>query len=80
MSVAPDAERLRYEMTRRGWSASDLAHAARVSPATVSAALAGRRLASRSLACIAHALGNAPVIDLVEALVKADGKSMRDIP
>lgn len=63
MSVTPDAERMRFEMTRRGWSASDLARAARISPATVSAALAGRRVASRSLACIAHALAKAPVIE-----------------
>ena len=73
MSVAVDSTRLRHELIRRGWSASDLARLAGLSPATVSAALAGRRVATRSLACIAHALCQAPVIDLVDALIE-DGE------
>ena len=72
MSVAVDSTRLRRELTRRGWSASDLARTARLSPATVSAALAGRRVATRSLSCMARALCQAPVIDLVDALIEDD--------
>lgn len=68
MSVNVDVKRLRAEMTRRCWNAADLARPARLTHATVSAA---RRpgLASRSLACIAHALKKAPVVSLIEALL-----------
>jgi len=49
MSVIVHAGRLRFEMVRRGWSASDLARESRLSPATISAALAGRPIAAKSL-------------------------------
>jgi hypothetical protein len=42
MSVILDAARLAYEMGIRGLSAIDLARKTHLSPATVSAALAGR--------------------------------------
>jgi lambda repressor-like predicted transcriptional regulator len=56
-------------MTRRGWAAVDLARRARLSPATVSAALAGRPIAARSLTMIAQALATAPAVDAIDALI-----------
>jgi lambda repressor-like predicted transcriptional regulator len=61
--------RLRQEMTRRGWSASILSREAQLSPATVSAALAGRSISESSLALIAGALQRAPVIDVIDSLI-----------
>ena len=69
MSVALDIARLRVEMTRRGWAATDLARAARLSHATISTALAGRPVAERSLVLIAKALSQAPVLDGVDGLL-----------
>jgi hypothetical protein len=59
-------------MTRRGWAASDLAREARLSQATVSAALTGRPIAERSLALIAKALSRMPVLDAVDRLILGD--------
>ncbi|MGP8181267.1 MAG: hypothetical protein ACLP1E_10890 [Acidimicrobiales bacterium] len=69
MSVIVQPARLHYEMTRRGWNALHLAREARLSPATVSAALAGRPIAARSLTMIADALLHAPVIEVIDSLV-----------
>jgi len=63
VGVIVRADQLRHEMVLRGLSASDLARAARLSAATVSAALAGRPVAPRTLALIAEALGRVPVVD-----------------
>lgn len=60
--------RLRQELARRGWCGADLARAAEVSHPTVSAALAGRPIAARSLGRIARALMQAPVIETVDVL------------
>lgn len=49
-----------------------LAHAAQLSPATISAALAGRPIAARSLALIAEALTRSPVIDVIDSLLAPD--------
>jgi len=49
VSVVVHAGRLRFEMVRRGWSVSDLARESRLSAATISAALAGRPMAAKSL-------------------------------
>jgi hypothetical protein len=68
MSVVVHPGRLRQEMTRRGWAATDLARA-RLSQATISTALAGRPVAARSLALIAKALSQAPILDVVDALI-----------
>jgi transcriptional regulator with XRE-family HTH domain len=70
MSVNVDSERLRQEISRRGWSSLDLARAARISPATVSAALHGRPIAASSLGLIAKALASTPVVDVIDRLLR----------
>jgi len=72
VSVTVDAQRLRQEIARRGWSAVDLARAARLSPATVSAALSGRPIAATSLNLMARALAEAPANELIERLLYGD--------
>ena len=72
MSVVIRPARLRQEMTRRGWDPIQLAREARLSPATVSAALAGRPIAARSLSLIADALLRTPVIDVIDSLIAHD--------
>lgn len=62
MSVVLAADRLRFELARRGWGNADLARAARVSPPTVTAALAGRRVAPTTLVRIARALADTPPV------------------
>jgi transcriptional regulator with XRE-family HTH domain len=57
-------------MTRRGWDAVDLARAARLSPATVSTALAGKPISAHSMSQIAKALSQAPVDELIDRLIK----------
>lgn len=69
VSVVVHPGRLRQAMTRRGWAATDLAREARLSPATVSAALAGRSISENSLALIATALQRAPVISVIDSLI-----------
>lgn len=71
MSVPVDPVRLRYEMAIRGLSASDLAREARVSAATISAALAGRSIAETSLRLIAGVLLAVPVDDVIRQLLAA---------
>ncbi|MHB1500177.1 MAG: helix-turn-helix domain-containing protein [Candidatus Dormibacteria bacterium] len=58
MSVVLAADRLRFELARRGWGNADLARAARVSAPTVTAALSGRPVAPRTLMRIAVALAD----------------------
>jgi lambda repressor-like predicted transcriptional regulator len=72
MSVVVHPGRLRQEMTRRGWAATDLAREARLSHATISTALAGKPVAEKSLALIAGALTRAPVIRIVDALIMSE--------
>ena len=45
---------------------------ARLSHATISAVLAGRALAEKSLALIAKALSRAPVLEVVDSLIMRD--------
>ena len=73
-SIAIDAERLRVEIARRGWDAADLAREARLSAATVSAAMSGRAISAKSLALIATALLRKPPIEMIDSLIVADGK------
>jgi transcriptional regulator with XRE-family HTH domain len=68
MSVVVDAARLRREMARRGWAAVDLAREARLSQATISAALAGRPVTVSSVALMARALARVPPIDAIDFL------------
>jgi len=74
MSVNVHAGRLRQGIARRGWSPVDLARAARLSPATVSAALNGKAIAASSLSLIAKALAEAPPVDVIDRLLFADSE------
>jgi transcriptional regulator with XRE-family HTH domain len=69
MSVSLDPSRLRRELARRGLSATDLAREARLSAATVSAALAGRPITTTSLQLIADVLMRVPVVDVIDGLL-----------
>lgn len=64
--------RLRLEMARRGWSATDLAREAGVSRPTVSAAMSGKAVAARTLGLVAAALARAPVLPVIDSLVLGD--------
>ena len=72
MSVNVHPGRLREEISRRGWSPLDLAHAARLSPATVSAALNGKPIAASSLNLIAKALAAKAPVEVIDRLLFAD--------
>ncbi len=69
MGVVVQSANLRTEMARRGWSAADLARQSGVSAPTISAALAGRAIAARSLAMIADCLDRSPPIGAIDALI-----------
>lgn len=68
MGIIVDSQRLRPELVRRELTASQLAHEARISPATVSASL-GMPIAAMSLGLIADVLGRIPTIPETEALI-----------
>ena len=76
MSVNVNPAQLRLEMARRGWDAIDLAHASRLSPATVSTALAGKPIAAKSVGLIANALINTPVNEVIDLLVRRDSADL----
>lgn len=57
----------------------DLAKAARLSGATVSAALAGRPISATSLRLIAQALASAPPDELIANLLGGDDWRERDL-
>ena len=78
MSVVVSADRLRYEMARRGWDGSALARAARISAATVSTALTGRPISAKSLSLIAAALAGAPAVESIDVLL-SDRSDDRDL-
>jgi hypothetical protein len=69
MSTTIDVDRLRYELAIRGMSAVKLADKAHLSPATVSAALAGKPIAEASLELIGHVLERTPASDFLRRLV-----------
>lgn len=69
MSIAIQPHRLRAEMARRALSGSDLAKAAGVGAATVSTALAGRPIATRSLQLIVNALTHIPPVAVADLLL-----------
>ncbi len=74
MTTRVHPARLERELARRGWNASDLAKAAGISVATISAARHGRPVANSTLSRIADALRKAPVIAGVDDLLgPADG-------
>ena len=65
------------ELAKRGWTASDLARAAGVSAATVSAAVRGRRISARTLRRFAEALHRQPEVPGAEALVLVDAAGLQ---
>ena len=76
MSVAVDPGRLKHEMARRGWQGVDLAREARLSQATISAALSGKPVSARSLALIAAAFVRTPAMAIIDSLVSGeDGRA-----
>lgn len=76
MSLVVNTDQLRREIARRGWDAIDLARAARLSPATVSTALAGKAISAHSMSQIAKALSQAPVDELIDKLIKRDSPDL----
>lgn len=60
------------ELARRGWSAADLAREAGISPPTVSAALAGKPIAARSVGLVAACLARFPAMEILEGLIMGD--------
>jgi hypothetical protein len=69
VSVAVEPELLRYELAIRGISAVDLAKKARLSPATISSALAGRPIAEASLRLIVVELSKTAVDEVIVRLL-----------
>ena len=69
MSVRLSRARLEQELVRRGWTGQDLAIAAGLSAATVSAARRGRPVHARTIRRMAIALQKAPVIEAVGLLL-----------
>jgi transcriptional regulator with XRE-family HTH domain len=66
------AERLRFELARRGWDGCDLATAAGLSAATVSAAIQGRPLSTATVRKMVLALSRAPVLPGIDDLVSQE--------
>lgn len=60
---------LQLELGKRGWHFVDLARAAGVSPATLSAANRGARISNRTLRRIAEALNSQPIVPRAEDLM-----------
>jgi DNA-binding Xre family transcriptional regulator len=69
MTVVLRVEVLAREVARRGWNFADLAQAAGISSATVTAARAGRPVSPKTLRSIATALASAPSLDGVDELL-----------
>jgi transcriptional regulator with XRE-family HTH domain len=69
MSTPVDSGQLEYELAIRGMSALDLARKSRVSPATVSGALAGKRIQAATLRLIAAAIAATPVDEVIVRLI-----------
>ena len=70
MSSRLNGARLDRELACRGWTASDLAAASGISPATISAARRGRPVNHKTLHRIADALVKAPIVSGVEVLLE----------
>ena len=74
MSVAINPDALRRELVRRGLTAADFARLSQVSPATLTHALGGRRLALGTVRSFAKALAAVPVLDGADAILPASGR------
>ena len=70
MSARMSRVRLDRELACRGWSASDLARASGISPATISKARHGRPVTHTTLRRIADALVRVPVVPGVDGLLE----------
>jgi len=68
--------RLRWELARRGLSERELAREARISAATVSAAMSGRAIAATSLSLIANALLRIPPVEIIDQLLRTDNERL----
>jgi transcriptional regulator with XRE-family HTH domain len=79
VSTPIDSARLRYELAIRGMSAINLAKKARLSPATVSAALAGKPIAEASLGLIAQVLEGTPESEFLKRLVRPIARANDDL-
>jgi len=73
VGVVLRADRLRWELARRGWGNGDLARAAGLSHPTVGAALAGRRVSPRTVRRIARALTDATPVEGADQLLPPIG-------
>jgi len=73
ISIRLNSARLTYELARRGWSCSDLAQAAGVSRATISAAIHGGGIRHQTLVRLAGALLRQPVMPEVEVILEPPG-------
>jgi DNA-binding Xre family transcriptional regulator len=67
--VQVSRDRLEREMARRGWNSSQLAKAAGVSPATVTAMRSGRSVSPGTVRAIALALSQVPAVDGIDGLL-----------
>lgn len=76
MSISVNAGQLRLEMALRGWDAVDLARASRLSPATVSIALAGKPISAKSVGLIAKAITKTRADDVINPLVRRDSQDL----
>ena len=79
MTIRLDPARLERELARRGWNATDLAKASGCSPATISGARRGRAVTSSTVAKIAEALRQAPVLPGIDELLGPNGETPRTI-
>jgi transcriptional regulator with XRE-family HTH domain len=69
IGVAINSAALSRELARRAWSSADLAKAAGLSEATVSAARGGRRVSPTTLRLIANALAQTAPLEEIDALL-----------
>jgi DNA-binding Xre family transcriptional regulator len=70
MGVILRVDVLAREVARRGWNHADLARAAGISNATVTAAHAGRPVSATSISRIAAALNSTPPLPGVDSLLR----------
>ena len=79
MGVRISPARIDRELARRGWSATDLARASGCSPSTISGARRGRQVTNDTLRKIADALGSAPVVPGVDALLEPEDSPIIEV-
>lgn len=80
MSESIDPAQLKYELAIRGMNLLDLAKRAGLSPATTSAAGAGRRISAYSIGRIADVFVNTPVNEVIKRLLGKNVPASRNPP